>query len=117
MATALGKLKIDSSDRRLVWPVETKRWWATVATMPHCVLWTDADWQFAFDTALVAAAFHAGNTRLATELRNREKTMGTTVEARRDLRIRYRVTEPNEVADALADASITTMADYRRAVQ
>jgi hypothetical protein len=71
------------------WPAATKRWWATVSRMPHCTLWSDADWQFALDTALIAAAFHEGDVRTATELRQREKILGTTVDARRDLRIRY----------------------------
>ena len=34
--------------------------------------------------------------RLASELRNREKVLGTTIDSRRDLRIRY--TEPRVVA-------------------
>ncbi len=40
-------------------------------------------------TALVAAAFHGGDTRSAAELRQREKVLGTTMDSRRDLRIRY----------------------------
>lgn len=71
------------------WPASTKRWWETVSRMPHCVLWSDADWQFALDTALLAAEFHEGNVRVAGELRQREKILGTTLDARRDLRIRY----------------------------
>ena len=74
---------------RAPWPPETKAWWKVVSRMPHCILWDDSDWQFAFDTARVAAAFHGGDVRAATELRQREKVMGTTVDARRDLRIRY----------------------------
>lgn len=68
---------------------EVRRWWDAVSTMPHCVIWTRADWQFAMDTAVVAAAFYKGNVKAAGELRQREKIMGTTMDARRDLRIRY----------------------------
>ena len=71
------------------WSVNVLRWWQAVSTMPHCVLWDDSDWQFAMDTAHVAKAFYKGNLKAATELRQREKVMGTTVDARRDLRIRY----------------------------
>ncbi len=71
------------------WSQMTRRWWTAISTMPHCILWDDADWQFAFDTALIAAAFHAGNVKAATELRQRERIMGTTLDARRDLRIKY----------------------------
>lgn len=92
------------------WPAETRRWWRAVSRMPHCSLWTDADWQFALDTACVAAAFHAGDARVASELRQREKILGTTADARRDLRIRYvPPEEPTEEAPGVA-----VMATYRR---
>lgn len=71
------------------WPTATKRWWTAVSTMPHCRLWSESDWAFALDTAIVAAAFHSGDMRAAAELRQREKVLGTTLDARRDLRIRY----------------------------
>jgi hypothetical protein len=78
--------------------------------MPHCVLWTDTDWQYAIDTAVVAAAFHRGDVRAAAELRNREKLLGTTFDTRRALRIRYVDAEAEERED---DASVTALADYR----
>ena len=71
------------------WPSQTKRWWKTISSMPHCVLWAESDWVFAEHTARLVAAFDAGMLRLATEIRNREKLLGTTVDSRRDLRIRY----------------------------
>jgi hypothetical protein len=102
-------------DRRpATWPAATRRWWRAVSRLPHCVLWTDGDWQFAMDTASLVAAFHAGNHRLAQEIRTRERIMGTTADARRDLRIRY--VPPVDAADPLADRSVTAMADYRRSV-
>src|SRR6185503_20067708 len=71
-------------------PAATTRWWHAVSTMPHCILWQESDWQFALDTAVVHAMFvRKGLGWAATELRNREKILGTTVDARRDLRIRY----------------------------
>ena len=73
----------------LPWPKATRLWWQAISRMPHCVLWTDSDWQFAQDTALVAAAFHIGEAWAARELRQREKILGVTADARRDLRIRY----------------------------
>jgi hypothetical protein len=92
------------------WPTHTKRWWQAVSTMPHCVLWSEEDWQFAFDTAYVHAAFAKGDLRVATELRNREKVMGTTVDFRRDLRIRY--VEPK----IEARAGVTAIDEYRRQI-
>lgn len=83
------------------------QWWAAISTMPHCVLWDASDWQFAMDTSRIAAAFYRGNLKVATELRQREKIMGTTVDARRDLRIRY-------VPPAIeAPAGVTAIDEYR----
>jgi hypothetical protein len=96
----------------LPWPTETKRWWRAVSRMPHCVLWSDTDWQFALDTVLIAAAFHAGDMKQAVELRQREKVMGTTLDSRRDLRIRY--------VEAVAEAkrpSLIAIEGYRKALQ
>ena len=72
-------------------PIEprTREWWGAISTMPHCVLWHQSDWQFAIDTAMVHADACHGKTTAMGELRQREKIMGTTVDARRDLRIRY----------------------------
>jgi len=94
------------------WPAMTRRWWSTVSRMPHCVLWTETDWQFALDTALIAAAFHMGDTKQAVELRQREKVMGTTLDARRDLRIRY--TEPTEEKER---PSLVAIENYKKALQ
>lgn len=94
------------------WPAMTKRWYDTIRTMPHCVLWAPSDWSFALDTALIAAAFHEGDLKRAPELRVREKLLGTTVEFRRDLRIRY--VEKNEERSEQEDsAGVTRIDDYR----
>lgn len=92
------------------WPAETRRWWRAVSRMPHCALWTESDWQYALDTACVAAAFHSGDARVAGELRQREKVLGTTQDARRDLRVRY--VEP--VDEGEAPAGVAVMDRYRR---
>lgn len=58
--------------------------------MPHVVLWDSSDWQFARETAHVHAAWvKEGKAAVAVELRQREKLLGLTWDARRDLRIRY----------------------------
>ncbi len=91
------------------WPYSTEGWWANISTMPHTVLWTESDWQFAYDTAYIAAMFHAtGRHLLATELRNREKIMGTTLEFRLGLRIRY--VDPVEED---IPAEVTRLDDFR----
>lgn len=112
----LGEIQtrlVEQSDKS--YPPATRRWWKAVSHMPHCFLWDNADWQFAFDTADVAAEFHRGNMRFATELRNREQRMGTTADARRNLRIRY-VTDQGDILDDEATSSVTAMDAYRKAV-
>lgn len=79
--------------------------------MPHCVLWNEADWEYALDVAHVHARFDEGDMRVAAEVRNREKLLGNTFDSRRDLRIRYvSVSTPGEAAD------VTRIDDYRAAV-
>jgi hypothetical protein len=93
----------------LPWPSETREWWRDISAMPHCVLWEDSDWRFAVETARVVAAFHRGAITLAGEIRQREKVLGTTWEARRDLRIRY---VPAGARDA-DSAGVTAIEQYR----
>jgi len=73
------------------WSPNTIQWWAAVATLPHTVLWSEADWIFAFDTARLKERFYDGDftAAITMEMRRREDLMGTTMEARRKLRIRY----------------------------
>lgn len=94
------------------WPARTKQWWKAVSAMPHCTLWSPADWEFAIDTAMLAAEFHDGDVRVAPELRQREKILGTTMDARRDLRIRY-VTKS---ADVEGTGDVANLDDYRSAI-
>lgn len=70
-------------------PVETLEWWIALTTMPHCILWTRSDWQYAALTALIHAAVVKGDFARAAEVRIRERQMGVSLDARRALRIRY----------------------------
>lgn len=92
-------------------PIEnrTRDWWNALTKMPHCVLWQDSDWAFALDTAMVQAAASHGQVTAMAELRMREKVLGTTVDARRDLRIRY--VEPEQEAPTIA---VVSQIDDRR---
>jgi hypothetical protein len=81
--------KAPTLPREVDWQVQTRRWWAIVTAMPHCVLWTDSEWRVAIETAYVADAFYAGKVGAAVELRRREAALGMTLDSRRDLRIRY----------------------------
>ena len=84
-------------------PEQTKTWWASVSSMPHCVLWSPSDWSFCLDTALVHAQAVTGVISAMAEVRMREKIIGTTVDARRDLRIRYVEPESSTVSLAPVD--------------
>lgn len=91
-------------------PDATRDWWESVSTMPHCRLWSQSDWAFALDTALVHAQAVLGVITAMAELRQREKILGTTFDARRDLRIRY--VEPEAETQPLA--SVDSLDDRRR---
>lgn len=77
------------------WSDMVVQWWEQVRTMPHCCLWKATDWQFALETALMKDQFWREyaegemKSTAATEIRRREGVLGTTAEARRQLRIRY----------------------------
>ena len=78
--------------------------------MPHCVLWGDSDWEFAIDTAIIHGQWvREGRSNQAAEVRMREKLLGTTMDARRDLRIRY--IDPPADEEPLGIAAI---GDYRK---
>lgn len=116
VAAGLRALGLNAANSHpAAWPQATRRWWRALGRMPHCVLWAEPEWQFALDTAVLVAAFHSGDLRLAQEIRTREKLMGTTPDARRGLRIRYIDAESGEES-ATGAASVTAMDDYRRMV-
>lgn len=94
--------------------VQTHEWWDIISTMPHCILWTAADWQFATDLALLKDSFYyspGANVSIAVEIRRREDQLGTTVEARRKLRIRY--LDPPVVAPPPERLELRTVAQLR----
>jgi hypothetical protein len=91
------------------WSERIKAKWDTWRQMPHAKLWGPAEWDFALDAIEIAALLHEkGSPSFATELRNREKVLGTTLDYLRDLRIRYVDVMENEQA-----AEVTNIADYR----
>lgn len=105
------KLPVRRPDGK-AWPKWTKDWWAVISAMPHCKLWSDSEWRFAVETALVAAELHTGDIKAATELRNREKILGTTMDYRRALQIKYVDPPADQETDGL-DAEVKRLDDYR----
>ena len=99
----------DSRSDGRPWPGRTRDKWDAWRRMPHAKLWGPAEWDFALDSIELAAQLHEkGAANLATELRNREKVLGTTLDYLRDLRIRY-----VEAATEESAAGVTNIADYR----
>jgi hypothetical protein len=103
------------------WMPQTLEWYETVRALPHAILWNPGDWLFIHSTAHVVDGFYrepafdsesgrkisdGGPKDYAVELRQREKIIGLTVDARRDLRIRY--TDPPSSSAAVAAASSPT---------
>lgn len=81
------------------WTARIRDKWDSWRRMPHAKLWQESEWQFALDTIELAAQFHDGDPKVAVELRNRERVLGTTTDFLRDLRIRYVEPQPVQIAE------------------
>ena len=74
------------------WPRQTREWWETWRSSPQATAFTDTDWGFLLDTALLHAELWAGNAAVASELRLRVAKFGATPEDR--ARLRMQIEEP-----------------------
>lgn len=91
------------------WPARTRAKWESWRSMPHAVLWGAEEWDWALDCIEVAAKWHStGDLKAAVELRNRERTLGTTLEFRRSIRVRYVDVQPES-----AVSEVSNIDDYR----
>ncbi|HEY3259971.1 MAG TPA: hypothetical protein VGJ95_06820 [Pseudonocardiaceae bacterium] len=69
------------------WPDETRSWWETWRNSPQSQAFTDTDWDFLLDTALLHSRFWRGDDKVASELRLRVAKFGATPEDRMRLRL------------------------------
>ena len=69
------------------WPARTLTWWDSMRRSPQAQTYTDADWEFLIDTAVLHAEFWLGNRALAAELRLRVAKFGVTPEDRARLKL------------------------------
>lgn len=69
------------------WPAETRAWWGTWRTSAQASAFTETDWSFLLDTAVLHAEFWGGDRSLAAELRLRAAKFGATPEDRARLKI------------------------------
>lgn len=73
------------------WHDDARAWFKITASMPHAVLWRDADWLALYDLAIMKHKFYQGaaSSGEVVEIRQRETQFGNTLDARVKLRIRY----------------------------
>jgi hypothetical protein len=69
------------------WPDATLKWWQTWRTSAQASRFTETDWSFLIDTAVLHAEFWLGNRSVAGELRLRAAKFGATPEDRARLKI------------------------------
>lgn len=69
------------------WPDATRDWWETWRRSPQAQTFTDTDWSFLLDTAILHMEFWDGNRAQAAELRLRVAKFGATPEDRARLKI------------------------------
>jgi hypothetical protein len=69
------------------WPAATEKWWATWRASAQASTFTDTDWSFLLDTAVLHAEFWLGDRSVAAELRLRAAKFGATPEDRARLKI------------------------------
>lgn len=69
------------------WPKATLEWWDIWRSSPQASTFTDTDWSFLLDTAVLHGEFWSGARSLAAELRLRVAKFGATPEDRARLRI------------------------------
>lgn len=84
-----------------LWHERTLKWWDTIRTMPHARLWSESDWDFAIETAVIYQAFWLGDLKADTSLRIRERLMGCTYESRLSAGIVYAEPEPEPLAEVM----------------
>lgn len=85
--------------RRFYWPKVTLEWWDMWASSPLAKDFTQTDWAFLMDTAMVHARFWKGDRSAASELRLRVAKFGATPEDRARLRIVFAVADELDQAE------------------
>lgn len=69
------------------WPEATERWWNSWRRSPQASTFTDTDWDFLADTAVLHGYFWYGEPKHGAELRLRVSKFGATIEDRARLRM------------------------------
>lgn len=69
------------------WPAQTRIWWDNWRRSGQAQEFSQTDWDFLLDTAMIHAEFWSGNTAVGPELRLRVAKMGATKGDRIQLRV------------------------------
>lgn len=102
--------------KRFRWPKVTERWWCMWGASPLSTDYTDTDWAFLADTALLHARYWSGDLRVAAELRLRVAKFGATPEDRARLRITFAVADNAEAGGEVpAPAGVSSSPSRSRA--
>ena len=104
--SADGILRGSPLPKDITWHPRTKAWWQSFRTSPLAQGFTESDWDFLLDTALLHTAMWEGATNLAAEIRLRVSAFGSTPEAR--LRLKLKIT------DDAAEIATTVSMDVER---
>jgi len=75
----------------IAWPDQTHKWWETWRRSPLSQSFTETDWDFLLDTAMLHALYWQGETNVAAELRLRVAKFGATPEDRMRLKVQIDV--------------------------
>lgn len=87
VVAADGEMRGPELPESFDWPAETLAWWDTWRRSAQASEFTDTDWSFLVDTAVMHAEFWMGNRAMAAELRLRVAKFGATPEDRARLKI------------------------------
>ena len=83
-----GVLRGKPLPKETAWHPRTVAWWATWRKSPLAQTFTESDWDFLLDTALLHTEMWNGETKLAAEIRLRVSAFGSTPEARLRLKLK-----------------------------
>lgn len=71
------------------WPTQTRTWWKRWAASAQAERFTDLEWSYLLDTALLHGQMWAGDSKVAAELRLRLAKFGATPDDMQRLRVGY----------------------------
>lgn len=108
-----GEVRGPELPEQVEWHPRTAAWWETWRRSPQAQQFTETDWSFLIDTALMHHTMWAkGKWEFAAELRLRCSKLGATVEDR--LRLRQTITTPQ---DEPGESRPSAAADRRRGIR